>query len=235
MIAERTTALRPACHRVAWRTIGIAAAGVAAQLPAILLIAWPLASFDALFLVTEITGNAATVGLGVALVLELYEQRSLRQSARLVRLAVLAGALAVAVLAAAVGHASIAVRLELAATLSALRMHLLWINVFLATLSVMYLTQRSESIEAEARRLQHEGQWAIAKRRLEISAARASRARLDPSVLFESLREAQALYVTAPARADEVLEELTTYLRAALADSTADQTPAATPELPDES
>ena len=99
----------------------------------------------------------------------------------------------------------------------------------------MYLAQRRESVEAEARRLQHERQWAIAKRRLEISAARASQAGLDPRVLFKSLREAQALYLTDPARADVVLEQLTTYLRAALAETTADPSRATTPELPDES
>ena len=169
MIADRTTALRAAWRRVAWRTLGIAAAGMAAQLPAILLIAWPLAPFDALPMVIEMTGNTVTVGLGVALVLELYEQRSTRWPPKLIRLSVLAGALAVVALAAAAAHASIAVRLELTATPLALRLHLLWINVFLATLSVMYLAQRRESIEAEARRLQHERQWTIAKRRLEIS------------------------------------------------------------------
>jgi len=235
MIADWTTALGVAWRRVVWRALGIASAGVAAQLPAVLLIAWPLAPRDVLSLVSEIRGNAAIVGLGVALMLELYEQRSTRWPPRLVRLTVLAGALAVAALAAAAAQASTAVRLELAATPLALRLHLLWINAFLATLSVMYLAQRRESIEAEARRLQHERQWAIARRRLEVSATRASQARLDPRVLFESLREAQALYVTAPARADAVLEQLTTYLRAALADSTVDPSPAATPELPDES
>jgi hypothetical protein len=235
MTADRTTALGAPWRRVVWRTLGIAAAGVAAQLPAILLIAWPLRPFDAGGLVVEITGNAAMVGLGVALVLEVYEQCPKQWSPQLVRLALLAGALVVAALAAAAAHASIAVRLELAATPLALRLHLLWINVFLTTLSVMYLTQRRESIEAESRRLQHERQWAIARQRLEISAARASQARLDPRILFESLREAQALYLTAPAKADVLLEQLTTYLRAALANSTADPSPIPTSELPDES
>ena len=68
MIADRTTSLHAAWRRVVWRTLGIAAAGVAAQLPAIVLIAWPLAPFDALSLVAEMTCNAASVGLGVALV-----------------------------------------------------------------------------------------------------------------------------------------------------------------------
>ena len=127
--------------------------------------------------------------------------------------------LAVAALAA-MAPTEAAVRLGFIESAAALHLHDFWVGLFDAVISVTYLTQRRESLTAEARTHQHELQLQLARRRLNDSSARAAQARLDPAILFRCLGDAGALYGADTAGGDLLLDRLTTYLRTALAAST---------------
>ncbi len=219
MTAATTAFDDSARRRVLLRTFGIAGAELCAVVPAVALVASPMTPRDALMLMRDMSTYAVSVGLVIALLLEGHEWRLLQGRPRSLWMNMTLALLLTAIVAS-VSPTSTGVRLGLSETTVALRLFNFWIGLFLSTLSVAYLTQRRETARVEARVHQHELQLELARRRLSDSTARAAQARLDPTILFRSLSEAHAAYSNDRERGDQVLDRLTSYLRAALAAST---------------
>ena len=88
-------------------------------------------------------------------------------------------------------------------------------------MALIFLMQRDGSRGAEALLHQHALQWRLARRRADEVVARTALMRLEPEVLFETLRRARSTFHIDAPRADATLEALTTYLRAVLQTSKA--------------
>ena len=206
-------------RRFVLRTFGIAGAQLSAELPGPLIMAY-LSMTDAVSVGIDIATHAGMVGLTVAMILELHEWR-VRVGRPTPLWVTIGAALVLMALVSAFTPVSAGVRLGLAASPTALHLYNFWFGAIVSVLSIVYLTQRRESVLAEGRRRQHELQLDLARRRLSTSKARATQARLDPDILFRCLRDANAVYAVDTDRADRLLDRLTTYLRKALAASTA--------------
>ncbi len=217
-----------AWRRVAGRTAGICGAALAAQLPAALLVGWPMAPAD----IAVLTGNQLVdfgcVGCVVALTLHAVERAAhspRRWSARWRHVLLVAG-LAVAaatqfkpVTAREFNSPASDARLEQAGLNTdahRLRLYQFWFSAILAAVSAIYLLQRQESIEAEQRRHLLEAEWQQARRRMRIMRDAAGAARLDPQVLFDCLGLARTEYLHEAGAADTLLERLIGFLRGTL-------------------
>jgi hypothetical protein len=207
-------------RRVPLRTLGIGAAQVFAVAPGVALLAMPTTTpHDVLLVGWNILISSLMMGFGIALALEVHEQRAGRGRPLPIWATMVLAVLAVA-LFASMSPTEAAVRTGFIESPAALHLHDFWLGLFDAVISVTYLTQRRESLAAEARTHQHELQLQLARRRLNDSSARAAQARLDPAILFRCLGDAGTLYGTDTAGGDLLLDRLTTYLRTALAAST---------------
>jgi hypothetical protein len=217
-------AAAPGWRRVAARTAGICGAALAAQLPAILLIGWPMAPADFARIVGNQVLDYGCVALVVALTLQAVE-RAAHRPARW-RHALLAAGLAAASATQLKPGTSIEfndpaleVRLQAAGLntdVYALRLHQLWFSFILASVSAIYLMQRQGSIEAEQRLHKLDTQWQQARRRVRIMRDAAGAARLDPQVLFDCLGLARSEYLRDPPSADALLDRLIGFLRGTL-------------------
>ena len=207
-------------RRVTLRIVGIGAAEFFAVAPGVALVAIPTtATRDVLLLAFNMVCSALMMAAGITLALEMHEQRARKGRPLPLWVTMSLAVVAIAVVAT-VAPTEAAVRTGFIESPAALHLHDFWIGLFDAVISVTYLTQRRESLAAEARTQQHELQLQLARRRLNDSSARAAQARLDPTILFRCLGDANALYAADRDAGDVLLDRLTTYLRAALAAST---------------
>ena len=211
-------------RRVAWRTAGICGAAEATLLPPILLVGWPMAPADVASLVGSQVIDFVFVGLIISLTLHALER--LDNWPRGWRHALLVAGLAAAVVFQLTGGAfnvfrgpGMHERLELAGIADdpeAVRLHLTWFTVILASVSALYLLQRRESIEAEQRRVLLEEQWQQARRRVRILRDAAGAARVDPQILFDCMDLARREYLRDAPSADALLDRLIDFLRGSL-------------------
>jgi len=215
----------PAWSSVAWRTAGICGAAVAALLPPILLVGWPMEPGD----IASLAGNQVVdflcVGLVISLTLHAVERLADRPARW--RRALLAAGLCAAVATQLIWNGfglfvnpGMHERLERAGIADepeAIRLHLTWFTVVLTSVSALYLLQRRESLDAEQRRGLLEAQWQQARRRVRILRDAAGAARLNPQVLFDCMGLARREYLRDAPSADALLDRLIDFLRASLA------------------
>jgi hypothetical protein len=214
----------PGWRRVAWRTAGICGAAEAALLPPILLVGWPMAAADVASLIGSQVLDFIIVGLIISLTLHAVER--LGHWPKGWRHALLAAGLAAAVVLQLTAGAfnffrspGMHERLERAGIADdpeAVRLHLTWFTVILASVSALYLLQRRESIEAEQRRVLLEAEWQQARRRVRILRDAAGAARVDPQILFDCMDLARREYLRDAPSADALLDRLIDFLRGSL-------------------
>jgi hypothetical protein len=214
----------PGWRRMAARTAGICGAALAAQLPAALLVGWPMVPADMAVLVGNELVDFGCVGLVVALTLHAVE-RAAHWPAGWRRVLLVAG-LAAAVSTQFKPGTAIEFnrpegnqRLQLSGLNTdahGLSLHQLWFSAILAGVSAVYLMQRQGSIEAEKRRELLQAQWQLARRRVRIMRDAAGAARLDPQLLFDVLGLARAEYLRDAPSADALLDRLIDFLRGSL-------------------
>ena len=212
-------------QRVAARTAGICGAALAAQLPPMLLVGWPLVRTDLIPLVGNLLVDYGRVALVVALTLHAVERTAGWR--RRWRHALLVAGLTAAVTTQLIpgtgreftdgpqfeerlGRAGINYDER------ALRLYQIWFSAILAAVSAIYLMQLDDSIEAEQRRRSLTAQWHQARRRVRIMHDAAGAARLDPQVLFDCLGVARSEYLSDAARGDALLDRLIDFLRGTL-------------------
>jgi len=217
----------PGWRRIAWRTAGICGAAEATLLPPILLVGWPMAPADVASLIGSQVLDFIFVGLIISLTLHAVER--LGHWSRGWRHLLLAAGLATAVVFQLTAGAfnflrgpGMHERLERAGIADdpeAVRLHLTWFTVILASVSALYLLQRRDSIEAEERRMLIEAQWQQARRRVRILRDAAGAARLDPQVLFDCMGLARREYLRDAPSGDALLDRLIDFLRGSLSAS----------------
>ena len=210
-----------AWRRIAWRSAGICGAAVAALLPPIMLVGWPLAPPDVAALLGNQVLDFIAVGLIVSLTLQAVE--SVAHWPRGGRHALLALGIVVATCVPLTtggfrvfDHAGMHERLERAGIADdpqAVRLHLIWFSAILASVSSLYLLQRRESVEAEQRLVLLEAQWQQASRRVRVLRDTVGAARLDPQVLFNCMGLARREYLRDAPSADALLDRLIDFLR----------------------
>ena len=163
----------PAWRSIAARTAGICGAAQAAQLPAVLLVGWPMAPTDFARIVGNFTVDYGCVALLVALTLHAVE-RAAPWPARWRHALLVVGLAAAAATQLKPGTAQhfndpgFGQRVQatgLNTDEHVLRLSQLWFSVILVSVSAVYLTHRQGSIEAEQRRRRLEAQWRQARRR----------------------------------------------------------------------
>ena len=214
----------PAWRSIVARTAGICGAAQAAQLPAVLLVGWPMAPTDFARIVGNFTVDYGCVALLVALTLHAVE-RAAPWPARWRHALLVVGLAAAAATQLKPGTSQqfndpgFGERMQatgLNTDEHVLRLSQLWFSVILVSVSAVYLTHRQGSIEAEQRRRRLEAQWRQARRRVRIMRDAAGAARLDPQVLFDCLGLARSEYLRDPAAADALLDRLIDFLRGTL-------------------
>jgi hypothetical protein len=214
----------PGPRRIAARTAGICGAALAAQLPAILLVGWPMIPGDIARMVGNLVVDYGCVALVVALTLHAVE-RAGRWPARWRHTLLVAGLVAAVATQLKPGTAVEFVDPGFAARIQATGLNpeqhavglsQLWFSVILASVSAIYLLQRQGSIEAEQGRERLEAQWQLARRRMRILRDATGAARLDPQVLFDCLGHARSEYLRDAPGADALLDRLIDFLRSTL-------------------
>jgi len=214
----------PAWRRIALRTVGICGAAEATLVPQLLLVGWPMAPADVASLIGNQVLDFTCVGLIISLTLHAVER--LGHWPKGWRYALLAVGLAAAVVMQlnwgapnffhSPGMHERVERAGIAVDPEAIRLHLTWFTVILASVSALYLLQRRESIEAERRRALLEAQWQQARRRVRILRDAAGAARLEPQVLFDCMGLARREYLRDAPNADALLDRLIDFLRGSL-------------------
>jgi Histidine kinase len=155
--------------------------------------------------------------LWVSLLVVGYLLQHVEMVRRYPRTATLLGAAAAAALAEfSNGRGEILVEQGVAQDIETMHLFAL---VFAVTMALLFfahlrLSRRQEEAAARlgaAQSAQHEARWRLAQARLQ-----AVQARIDPQLLFEMLDAVRRAYENDPSRAERLLDELATFLRAAL-------------------
>lgn len=223
MITEKSAA-RISLSRILLRAGVLFVFAHLAVMPGVLTAAWPL-SFDVgLSLWEEVMlWHYLPFVLGLVLIFEIYEFRMVFKEPRLVIFGTIAGALLYAVALASIDVPTTSLTLGLTSSIAAFRLNSTWLRLLETSVALVFLMQRDVSRGAEAQLHQHALQWRLARRRADEVIARTALMRLEPEVLFATMRKARSTFPVDPERADASLEALTTYLRAVLQTSKAGQ------------
>ena len=210
-------------QRVLQRGLALLAFVLLAVAPGVVIFAGPIAFDTGVALAWEIFTHNLKFAIGLALILELYEQRERFRKPSLATIGTIIAASAFAVLSSSTTSAGISTSLGMSGSTDTLRIHEVWLNLFETAVALVFVMQRDVSRSAEAQLQQHALQWRLARSRADAVVARASLLRLEPEVLFNTLRDTRSTYLVDADRADASMEALTTYLRAVLQQSKSGQ------------
>ena len=210
--------------RVALRALMLFVFISLAEAPGIVFAALPYSWEIDRALALEVLWHFAPFAIGIATVLELHEHRAGFARPRLATAGTIVGALLFAVVYGGTSRPSASLDVGLSNSVRAFSLHEVWLYLVATSLALVFVLQREQSRSAEAHLQQHALQWRLARRRADGVAARTALMRLEPEVLFDTLRHARSTFRVDAQRADASLEALTTYLRAVLQTSKAGQT-----------
>ena len=113
-------------------------------------------------------------------------------------------------------QASAALRYGIASSPFAFLLYVVWLNVALTLVARAWLVESREATHASKLLARIRSEQMSVRRRLVEGRLKAIQARVDPRFFFEMLDAVQTTYTTNVARAEQLLDELTAFLRAAL-------------------
>jgi hypothetical protein len=212
----RTSELKASSSRIALRALVLLGCIALAEAPGIVMSAGPVSAELGTALAMEVLSHFVPFTFGLAFILELHEVR--RRFSNPVRVSFVAAVLAVAfaVLSGASSSPSVSMPLGMSDSVESFRLHEIWTYLVETLVALVFVMKRDGSRNAESQLHQHALQWRLARRRADSVVARTALMRVEPEVLFQTLRTTRSLFVADADRADASLEALTTYLRAVL-------------------
>jgi hypothetical protein len=110
----------------------------------------------------------------------------------------------------------LAIRLGSSASMEAMFGYMLWANLVVMVLAVLAISHLQTRRRAVERLAEAQDQGRAARQKLALAQLQAIQARVDPQLLFDTLGAVKRFYQHEAGRAEGLLDELATFLRAAL-------------------